>query len=108
MQNWGQGASGGVDCLSARGWKFGVRGVMEVVFSRYSEEEILRCGQKWCLRNAGEDGSGGMGVTMVGSGSGGNRGGGGISGGGVEGCKRGIIVQSIAVTRCGDGCRRPA
>jgi hypothetical protein len=37
------GSSGGVNCLSARGWKFGVRDVREVVFSRYSEEEILRC-----------------------------------------------------------------
>eukprot|EP00978_Attheya_sp_CCMP212_P009191 scaffold21694_cov33-Attheya_sp.AAC.1 len=54
--------------------------------------------RKWCLCNAGEDGSGGMGVTTVGSGSGGNGGGGGISGGvrggivggvGVEGCERG-------------------
>ena len=38
------GASGGVNCLSARGWKFGVRSVLrEVIFSRYSEEEIMRC-----------------------------------------------------------------
>jgi hypothetical protein len=72
--------------------------------------------RKWCLRNAGEEGSGGMGVTAFGSGSGGNGGGGGISGGvggGLEddgglGCKRGIIVQSIAAIVCGDGCRRSA
>eukprot|EP00978_Attheya_sp_CCMP212_P023173 scaffold70355_cov65-Attheya_sp.AAC.1 len=56
-----------------------------------------------------EDGSGGMGVTtVVGSGLGGNGGGGGISGEGVEGCNRGIIVQSITATRCGNGCRRSA
>eukprot|EP00978_Attheya_sp_CCMP212_P001659 scaffold3436_cov42-Attheya_sp.AAC.1 len=90
-------------------------------FVRVHSLNLLNSYWKWCLRsNAGEEGSGGMGVTAFGSGLGGNGGngggGGGISGGvgggveedGVEGCKRGIIVQSIAATVCGEGCRRSA